>query len=65
MNAHTVARTETTSKVGYEVSRFGLNVGMGMAALIGLWGLACLIGGLATYGVSGMLRGYLAAITGF
>ena len=65
MNAHTVTRTETTSETGYEVSRFGLNVGMGMAALIGLWGAACLIGGLATYGLGGLLRGYLTAITGF
>ena len=66
MNANTMTRTEaTTTDAAYEASKFGLSVGMGMAALIGLWGAACLIGGLATNGIGGMLRGYLTAITGF
>ena len=64
MAANTITRTETKTDVGYEASRFALSVGMGMAALIGLWGVACLIGGLATNGVGGMLRGYLSALTG-
>jgi hypothetical protein len=64
MTANTITRTETKTDVGLEASKFGLRVGMGMAALIGLWGVACLIGGLASYGVGGMLRGYLTAITG-
>jgi hypothetical protein len=37
---------------------------MTAAALIGLWGAACLIGGLTTNGVGGMLKGLLTAITG-
>jgi len=65
MNATTQTQTAAKTDVGYEASRFGLSVGMGMAALIGLWGTACLIGGLATNGIGGLLRGYLTAITGF
>ena len=65
MAANTNTRIETKTDVGYETSRFGLGVGMAMAALIGLWGVACLIGGLASNGVGGMLKGYLTALTGF
>ncbi len=65
MSANTITRTETKTDVGYEASRFGLNVGMAMAALIGLWGAACLIGGLAGNGIGGMLKGLMTAITGF
>ncbi len=64
MSAKTKIRTETKTDVGYEASRFALNAGMGMAALIGLWGLACLIGGLATNGFGGLLRGFWIAVTG-
>ena len=64
MSAKTKIRTETKTGVGYEASRFALNAGMGMAALIGLWGLACLIGGLATNGFGGLLRGFWIAVTG-
>jgi len=64
MSANTKTRTETKIDAGYEASRFALNIGMGMAALIGLWGLACMIGGLVNSGAGGMLRGYVTAVTG-
>ena len=64
MSAKTTTRTEARTDIGYEASRFALNTGMGMAALIGLWGLACLIGGLATSGAGGLLRGFVTAVTG-
>jgi len=57
-------RTETRIDAGYETSRFALNAGMGMAALIGIWGMACLIGGLATNGTGELLRGFVTAVTG-
>ena len=62
MSANTITRTEAKTEIGTEVSRFGLNVGMGMAALIGLWGAACLIGGLVSNGAGGLLQGYLTAL---
>ena len=64
MSANTKTRTEARTDAGYEASRFALHAGMGMAALIGLWGFACLIGGLATNGAGGLLRGFLTAVTG-
>ena len=64
MSANTKTRTEEKFDAGYEVSRFSLYAGMGMAALIGLWGMACLIGGLATNGFGGLLRGFWMAVTG-
>ncbi len=57
-------RTETRTEAGYEASKFGVSVVMGMSALIGIWGLACMIGGLASNGVGGMLKGYISAVTG-
>ena len=65
MNANTITRTEVKADVEYEASKFGMSLIVAMATLIGLWGVACLAGGLATNGVGGMLRGYLNAITGF
>ena len=65
MSATTKTQTRTTTTdAGYEASRFAVNAGMGMAALIGLWGMACLIGGFATSGAGGMLRGFITAVTG-
>ena len=65
MDTNTTTWTEEKTDAGNEVSRFGLNIILSMAALIGLWGTACLIGGLATNGVVGMLKGFLTALTGF
>lgn len=64
MGSTTKTQTKTRTDAGNEASRFALNVGMGMAALIGLWGLACLIGGLTTNGAGGLLRGFWTAVTG-
>ncbi len=64
MRATTKAKTETGTDVGYEVSRFTLGVGLALAALVGMWGFACMIGGLATCGGGELLRGLLTAVTG-
>ena len=38
---------------------------MVLAALIGIWGIACLIGGIANSGgVAELLNGYISAVTG-
>lgn len=47
-----------------ETSRTALGIGIAMAALVGLWGVACLIGGLASSGLGGVIRGYFTAIFG-
>ena len=64
MRAHTIVKNETNVDAGYEVSRFALQVGMGMAALVGIWGAACLIGGLANAGLGGLVKGLVSAIVG-
>jgi hypothetical protein len=56
---------EETPSVGYEVSKVALGVGVLMAALVGIWGLSCFIGGLlSTGGLGDVVKGYLAAVTG-
>ncbi len=61
-------RTTTTeaknTEVTYEISRFALNVGIVMAALIGIWGAACLISGLTANGVGGMVTAFLGSVMG-
>ena len=64
MSANTITRNEAATDVGYEASRFTLGVGIAMSALIGLWGVACLIGGLAANGPLGLVQGYITAIIG-
>ena len=62
--------TKTTQQVGtktdaaYEASKFAMTVGTGVAIMFGLWGLSCFIGGMATHGLGGLLRGIVIAVTG-
>ena len=64
MTANTITRTEAKADVGYEASKFGVSVVMGMSALIGIWGAACMISGLAGNGIGGMVAGFISAVTG-
>ena len=64
MTVNTITRIEAKDDVVHEMSIFGMSVIIAMAALIGLWGVACLIGGFVSNGVGGMLKGYLTALTG-
>ncbi|MCL7487968.1 MAG: hypothetical protein M8357_07330 [Desulfobulbaceae bacterium] len=55
----------TTDKMGRDASEVGIGVIMVLAALIGIWGIACLFGGIIqSGGVSELINGYLAAVTG-
>ncbi len=49
---------------GYETSKFALGVGITMAALVGIWGSACLISALAGTGPINLIKSYFAAIIG-
>ncbi len=62
-NANTTTEARN-NEVNYEISRFALNVGIVMAALIGIWGAACLISGLTANGVGGTVTAYLGAVLG-
>ena len=62
MRARTLVHHKTHADAGYEVSQFALQVGMGMAALVGIWGATCLIGGMAIVGLGGLVNGLISAI---
>ena len=74
-----MAKTVKTNKQGLEsagltitgidrLTRDASEVGMGVitlfAALIGIWGLACLIGGVANEGLVELVNGYFGAVSG-
>ncbi len=63
--------TKTHSHQGHKVqedleqtSKIGLMVIVVLGALVGFWGLFCLVGSLIKFGVGGVFGGLLAAITG-
>jgi len=64
MNSPTITNENTTVNVTEEVMSFSLKVGAVLSALVGVWGLTCLLAGLINAGPLGMLKGYLTAITG-
>ena len=58
-------RITSIDKMVRDTSQVGMGVIMVLAALIGIWGIACLIGGIANSGgIADLLSGYLSAITG-
>jgi len=62
MNTNTASRTQVDAT--YETSKFALGVGLSMAALVGLWGVASLVSALASNGPVGLAKSLLTAITG-
>jgi len=65
MKSPTIIKEDINIDINDEIMGFSFKVGMGLAALVGVWGLACLVSGLVNAGVGGMLKGYITAITGF
>ena len=58
---------ETRETVSFDLSnsRLGIGVIMAMAGLVGIWGVTCIINGLATAAsVSEISRGFITAVTG-
>jgi len=59
-----------SESVGFEnlvqgSSQFGIGIILTLAALVGIWGVACLIGGMAKSGsLIEMGRGFLTAVIG-
>jgi hypothetical protein len=51
-------------KLAHDASQVGVGIIAVLAALIGIWGIACLIGGFAGEGVLEMVNGYISAVTG-
>ena len=64
MTATTNTTTRTQTDTGYEASTFALGTGIAMAALVGLWGAACLVSALVNVGPVNVVKGYLVAMIG-
>jgi len=64
MKSPTITNENTTVNVTEEVMGFSLKVGAVLSALVGIWGLTCLLAGLINAGPLGMLKGYITAVTG-
>ncbi len=62
----TTTHTTTTNniKAGYETSNFALGVGISMAAIVGLWGTACLVSALMSNGPLSLVKSYITAVLG-
>lgn len=62
----TTVRTNKEAEINasYETSKFAMTVGMTMAALVGIWGCACMISGVLDGGLGGLVKGLVSAITG-
>ena len=64
MAISTQSRNQKQADVGYETSKFALGTGIVMAALIGIWGVVCLVSALAGDGPVNVVKGYLSALLG-
>ena len=61
-NTNTASRTQVDA--GYETSKFTLAVGLSMAGLVGLWGVASLVSALASNGPMSLVKSYIGAVIG-
>ncbi len=61
-NTHTTTRNQV--EAGYETSKFALGLGLTMAALVGVWGTACLASAMISMGPLNVVQGYITAIIG-
>ncbi len=64
IKANTYEGIKETANIQDETSKTAIKIGITMAAVAGLWGFACLIGGLATAGIIGTVTGYIRAVAG-
>jgi hypothetical protein len=63
----TATGVDETKETVYEISNSALGIGviMAMAGLVGIWGVTCIISGLASAGsVQALGRGLITAVTG-
>lgn len=65
MTTQIINKNDAKTDVAQETSKFTVRVVMTMAAVIGAWALACLIGGLASGGFGNLIKGYVSTIIGY
>jgi len=55
----------TVNKMGRDATEVGIGVITILAALIGIWGIACLFGGIVqSGGIAELVNGFISAVTG-
>jgi hypothetical protein len=55
----------TVNKMGRDVAEVGVGVIAVLAAMIGIWGIACLFGGIVQGGgIAELVNGFISAVTG-
>ena len=65
LNKTTANVNDITEETGEGVAQAGTIIILALAGLIGIWGMACMIGAAVTGGGPGqLLRGYITAVTG-
>lgn len=64
MTANTQITIDTQPDAGYETSTFALGVAMTMAAIVAIWGTACLTSAMVSMGPLNVAMGYFTALIG-
>lgn len=64
MTTQVINKTDSKTDITQETSKFTIRIVMTMAALIGIWAVACLVSGLASGGLGALIQGYLTTIIG-
>ena len=64
MTTQIINKTESKTDITHETSKFTVRVVMTLAGVIGIWAMACLIGGLASGGFSNLMKGFISTIIG-
>jgi len=64
MKATARITTATHTQEHESIDQIGIGIIGVMSALIGTWGVACLISGIAQYGIAGVIRGWFSAVMG-
>lgn len=64
MNTPIITKEKIQVDLADEVMSFTLKAGIVICALIGIWGVSCIVGGLVSSGPLAMIRGYITALTG-
>jgi hypothetical protein len=65
---NTIEKQTTGTEVAHDdinqAGKVGLAAVTALGGLVGAWGMACMIGALASGGVTGIVSGFLTAVTG-
>ena len=64
MKSKTTTTTGTQVSVTHETAKFALGVGVTMAVVIGIWGVASLVSALFSNGPGGLVKSYFGAVFG-